>query len=70
MKSYLARGREWYWAGGPGRRLLVGLLATALVSIPLGTFAPFSIPLFAMFVGWDLGAWWMDKVYVGRISRQ
>lgn len=63
---------DWYWAGGSGRRLLVSVLVTLLVVLvpSFSKDAAISIPLVALFVGWDLGAWSMDKAYVHRMSRR
>lgn len=62
---------EWYWGGGPNRRLLVGLLATLVgLGIPYLAGSPSSIGLITWFVGWQFGAWFMDKVYIERQSRQ
>jgi hypothetical protein len=61
---------DWYWEGGPGRRFLVSLLVTlAVVLVPYLAGSSTSLPLIALFLGWDLGAWFMDKVYVDRLSR-
>ena len=62
---------DWYWAGGPGRRLLVSLLITlVVVMLPSVLGGTVSTPLFALFIGWDLGAWFMDRVYLDRLFRQ
>lgn len=62
---------EWVWEGGPERRLLLSLLVTAaVVLIPWLAGSSFSIPLISLFLGWDLGAWSMDRIYVDRLSRR
>lgn len=62
---------EWAWAGGPSRRLLLSVLATLLVIlVPAAVGSPTPLTLVALFLGWDLGAWFMDKVYVDRLSRK
>jgi hypothetical protein len=62
---------EWYWAGGPNRRFLVSLLATfVIVIVPYLAGNTASRSLIGLFLGWDLGSWFMDRVYVDRISRR
>lgn len=69
MNPSLAAFREWYWAGGPGRRFLVSIAITVLVLLPFVPSDPrLSAGLFAGFIGWDLGAWWMDRTYVHRLA--
>jgi high-affinity nickel permease len=62
---------EWAWEGGPFRRFLLSLAATAvvvLVAYFLGS--PTRLSLIMLFVGFDLGAWFMDSVYVDRLTRR
>lgn len=71
MESRRTAFSDWIWAGGPSRRLLVSLVVTLLViGVPYlagGTAPP---TLIALFLGWDLGAWFMDKVYIDRLARR
>ena len=62
---------EWYWAGGPFRRFLVSLAVTALVVlVPYLAGSPTRGSLIMLFIGWDLGTFFMDKLYVDRLSRR
>ena len=61
---------DWFWDGGPERRLLVSLAVTVVVLAP--TFFAGSAPsksLLLLFLGWDFGAWFLDKMYVERLTR-
>ncbi|MBA3646370.1 MAG: hypothetical protein H0W63_09350 [Gemmatimonadaceae bacterium] len=61
----------WYWEGGPLRRFLVSLAVTALILVvPYLAGSPTSGALIMMFVGFDLGSWFMDKVHVDRLMRR
>ncbi len=62
---------EWAWAGGPERRLLLSLLVTlVIVAVPWLAGSSASVPLIALFLGWDLGSWFMDHVYQSRLSQR
>ncbi len=62
---------SWYWEGGPFRRLLVSLAVTALILVvPYLAGSPTRGSLIMMFIGFDLGSWFMDKVYVDRLIRR
>lgn len=62
---------EWFWAGGPFRRFLVSLAVTAVVvAVPYLAGSPTRGSLIMLFIGWDLGSWFMDKVYVDRLMRR
>lgn len=61
---------DWLWAGGPGRRFLVSLLVTGAIVLVSWLVGSSTTPsLIALFLGWDLGSWFMDKVYVDRLTR-
>jgi hypothetical protein len=60
---------EWFWAAGPFRRFLLSLGVTAIVVvIPYLAGRPPSGSLIMMFIGWDLGAWFMDRLYSDRLT--
>ena len=62
---------DWSWAGGPFRRFLASLAVSAIVvTIPYLFGSPTSGSLIMMFVGFDLGAWFMDKAYLDRMTRR
>lgn len=62
---------EWFWAGGPNRRLLVSLLATLVVIvIPAAAGSESAKSLVVFFIGWDVGSWFMDRIYVSRLSQR
>ena len=63
--------RDWFWAGTPERRLIVHLvISLVVIAIPLGAFGGQTKMLLVLFVGWDLGAWYMDKLYIARRAAQ
>jgi hypothetical protein len=71
MDSRRTAFSDWIWAGGPSRRLLISLLVTLVViAVPYVAGRTPSVSLLALFVGWDLGAWFMDMAYVDRLARR
>ena len=61
------RVAEWYWAGPPGKRFLIGLAITlVIVGVPYIAGSPTSMPFIGFLLGWDFGAWFMEKMYVAR----
>jgi hypothetical protein len=71
MSFTLTAFQEWYWAGGPGRRALAGLLFTVVFSSIWFTFDRNGARLLLILgLGWDVGGYGMDKAYVRRLSRQ
>jgi hypothetical protein len=62
---------DWLWAGGPLRRFLVSLAVTAaVVLVSFLAASPAAGSLIMLFIGMDLGMWFMDKVYVDRLTRR
>lgn len=62
---------DWMWEGGPERRLLVSVgVSVVVLAVPLLDGWQSSKSLLPLFLGWDLGAWFMDKVYVDRLMRR
>ena len=66
-----ARMADWYWGGGPNRRLLFGLFATlVVVGVPYLAKSPTPLSFIWWLIGWDFGAWFMDKMYIQRQSQR
>lgn len=64
------RMTNWYWGGGPNRRLLVGLFATSIaLGGPYLANSPTPASFVGWLVGWQFGAWFMDRMYIQRQSR-
>jgi hypothetical protein len=60
---------EWFWAAGPFRRFLASLAVTGIVVVvPYLAGWPPRGSLIAMLIGWDLGSWFMDRLYLDRLT--
>ena len=63
--------RDWYWIGSPERRLIVHLFISAVVAaVPLGALGVEAKGLLVIFVSWDFGASFMDRIYIARLAAQ